>query len=1307
MGLKHRLWKQIVICVLLVCRVSAQSPSNILGVAEGLPSTMVIAMVQDKAGFIWIATIDGLVRYDGQRSKIFRNMPNTVNSLIDNQIIQMQLVNNKLLLVTQSGNIQLFNPVTEQFTLLFSDSYLKNKGASMEKCYLSADEKHLWGFMLGVRLVHYDFEKKQLRVFSEKELTGENNSLHDFYYSDKGFVYIFYKHGIIQINTRNYRQKKVLYDFDKKEESIRNIGNTCAERANGEIITILKKGALVYEPTHGQLHFIPFPARGHVSTAYTIRKLQDGNIYIGTESHLYRLNNQDDIETIDKNSQRLLMPYLLDHSGNLWVNHPVGLEKRQLKPSVFQTFAYQKSFKEDLINQFLKIPFHSFQPHVSSPFFQPKQNKGWFIEIDTVYKYDFDKHQLEKTLFHHCCNLSLKISAQPRLITYTNYFGLYEIDTSLGNYKVYPNSLLPALASERGLDVSDIQPTRNGVWVASRTGQGLFFYDLRKQSYTHILQHSPKDTTTLTNNNLQCLSADYFNQDILWIGTGGGGLCRLDTRMLQIKRILEKDGLPNATIQAMQTDKNGFLWCSTNKGLARVDTRTYTIRRFYKSDGLQDEEFGTNFSAMLPDGRFAFGGKSGMTVFNPLAVRDAKAEESVVLCSLKINNEETEPGQADSPLLSSINSLQTLELNYAQNFLTFGFSALEYAKPEQIHYRYRLIGVDKNWVNAGTRTEANYTQIPPGTYVFEVLATNADGIWGTNKKQLTIIIHPPLWATWWAYSLYFLITGIVIYGFARNRLDRMRQKQEIELKRQEAEQLRILDEVKSRFFSNITHEFRTPLSLIISPTEQLLNEPKHDEFTRRSLSAVRRNARLLLRLINQLLDLAKLEGGNMLVVKSIGNPIDFVREVANSFQSVATQKGISLHLEEKDPEGEYLFDADKLEKIVTNLISNAIKFTEKGEIKINAEINTQTNPVTLFILIADSGIGIPKEKLPYIFNRFYQVDDTRTRQYEGTGIGLSLVKELTELMSGHISVTSESGKGTTFQLQLPIKSVELSSVAPLAKITTTPGDLEEAHIATLLKNKLESNSDAALILVVEDNEELREFIAGELSAFFNVRTAKNGEEGLAIALEILPDIVISDIMMPLMDGYELTRQLKTNPATDHIAVVLLTAKTAHQSLQEGLLQGADEYMTKPFHFDELQLRIRNILSRQEKLRKYYTKVLASTEDKFDPEVIEDAFLKKLFSILETHLDDSQLTVEVLAGKLAMSRRTLNRKLNLLINQSPNDLIRHYRLKRAVEYLRQGNNVSETAFLVGFESPAYFSTVFKEFYQKAPSEFMAR
>ena len=526
-------------------------------------------------------------------------------------------------------------------------------------------------------------------------------------------------------------------------------------------------------------------------------------------------------------------------------------------------------------------------------------------------------------------------------------------------------------------------------------------------------------------------------------------------------------------------------------------------------------------------------------------------------------------------------------------------------------------------------------------------------------------------------------------------------------------ELRAVDAMKTRFFANITHELRTPLSLIVVLIDKLLETLPLSPLYQQPLLAIQRNVSQLLRLINQLLDINKLEAHQMELDNEVGDLPSFVEQIVDLFRPSAEIKQLALIYTTDMPSGTYLFDADKWEKILYNLLSNAIKFTRTGRITVSL---TQT-PASVQLSVSDTGIGIPADKLPHIFNRFYQVggpsvDSLRRRAYEGTGIGLALVHELTGRLGGRVWIESQLPANaeppeTRFVVEIPLPPA--SESAPVGPLLNPTISVEKLYTSIELPPPTDTAqlSHTPLVLVVEDNAELRAFMVAELVNTYRIRSAANGYEGWILAKEELPDLIISDLVMPRLDGYEFLEQLRTDPATDHIAVVLLTASVAEENRLKGLAYGADDYLTKPFNMNELRLRLRNLLVRQAKLREEYLRQFIQPHAKPTPETIQNRFLQQLNQLLEEHLADSLLNVDWLATHLVMSRKALYRKVHALTNLSPNELIRQYRLRRAIDLLRAGHNASETAYQVGFESPSYFTKVFKEYYQQTPSEYLKR
>lgn len=660
------------------------------------------------------------------------------------------------------------------------------------------------------------------------------------------------------------------------------------------------------------------------------------------------------------------------------------------------------------------------------------------------------------------------------------------------------------------------------------------------------------------------------------------------------------------------------------------------------------------------------------------------------------------------PLKEPLFQAHEIELTHQQNTFSIGFAGIQYRQPELNQHLFQLAGFEPAWHQSSTEKTAYYYNIPPGRYTFRVKASNSDGGWA--ERSLSIVIHPPWWQIGWAYLLYTLVFGGALTGFVRYRLRRDRERQERNRKQWEADQLKIMDELKTRFFSNLTHEFRTPLSLILPATDQLLkdiSEPRHQH----RLLVIRRQAEQLLELMTQLLDLSKLEAGRMPLIESYGDITAFTEQIVDSFRPAAEEKEITLCFSSQLVAEEWGFDADKWARISYNLLANALKFTpQRGQVTLELTLDHPSTPSLSWVrlTIQDTGPGIPADQLPYLFDRFYQVDNTQTRAYEGTGIGLSLVKELVELMGGQIGVESQPGAGTIFTVLLPLTRATTNH----QESNVLPSDLlvyPEAGLVHDVSKKLASSDLAPkklpVLLLVEDHTDLREFIHQELSTSFRVLTAANSQQGWELVKQHLPDVVISDVMMPGMDGFALTQLIKSDPETNHIAVVLLTARASQESRITGLSQGADEYLTKPFQVDELTLRLRNLLDHQQKLQQRYKQQLSVSAVAPAAETIQDKFWQALCQAIEAQLDNPSFDVDQLAIAVALSRRTLYRKLATLSGMTPIEVIRSYRLKRATQLLSAGHAVAQTAYQVGFDSPSYFGQCFKEAFGITPSAYL--
>lgn len=787
-----------------------------------------------------------------------------------------------------------------------------------------------------------------------------------------------------------------------------------------------------------------------------------------------------------------------------------------------------------------------------------------------------------------------------------------------------------------------------------------------------------------------------------------------------------RNGLPGR-VMSMLEGNHGMLWLATDGGLARFDPSTGEFMNFTVYHGLHTYDF-MYPKYRSPAGELFFGTTNGLISFYPDSLRYNTHVPEVVLTGLKVNNQNITVD--DDPLLDKdITYTSAIDLSYRQNNLSFEFTALNYIRPQLNQYMYMLEGYNNDWIHAGNRNHVDYTNLRPGRYMFRVLGSNNDGVWNEVGAALDIHIHAPPWLTWWSYLIYgFILTGLVLL-YRRYLVSRARLKTAIELERIEKEKVRELDQMKSRFFANISHEFRTPLTLLTGPIEEIRKHlPDPSGRIHGFLDTMKSNAQRLNRLINQLLDLSRIETGNFKLQVSEGNLSDFIRTIALSFLSLAESKNIRYQFTIPRLKDSVYFDADKLEKILINLISNAFKFTaDGGQIKVNLKyVNPEgkKTPSQAVISVRDTGKGIGKDDMEKIFERFYQVSSSDTREYDGTGIGLSLTKELVDICRGEIKLNSEIGKGSTFSVILPVSRSEFADDEIIEKTyaeaqVKDQGILlkEEESIVNPDKDRgiletgeeplVDQDRDQNIILIVEDNTDLRDYISRNLGESYVIIESGNGNDGFNRAIETIPDLIISDIMMPEMDGIEMCAKLKDDIRTSHIPIVLLTAKAGRDSKLEGLETGADDYIIKPFDAEELKIRVKNLIIQRKKLREKFHRDFFINEKIPQLTNADERFVQKAKTVIENHMTNPDFNTNSFSQRLGISRMQLYRKLRGFADQSPSEFIRNIRLKHSVILLKEGNdNITQIAYHVGFNDPTYYSTCFRELYGVPPSEYLA-
>jgi signal transduction histidine kinase/ligand-binding sensor domain-containing protein/CheY-like chemotaxis protein/AraC-like DNA-binding protein len=857
----------------------------------------------------------------------------------------------------------------------------------------------------------------------------------------------------------------------------------------------------------------------------------------------------------------------------------------------------------------------------------------------------------------------------------------------------------------------------NDLWLGTIAWKGLNKFNRTSGKFKHYL---PGEY-------INCIYGDASG--IMWVGTNAGLYYYNKPSDSFIEIDSEINGSIIGSVLAITGDKEDNLWMSTSNWIYMLNKKRDHWYHYGKEYGFIKNEFTSGSSFTSHDGEINLGDPTGYYAFYPEKLKKIASKNTpLYFTGFWLNNKVIIPG-TEGPLKMPLNQTNEIRLDYNQNVFSFSATYIDFRNTQDKFIHYKLDQFDIDWRKARSDDEIQYIKVPPGKYIFRVKGSNVDGILNEQGISITITILPPWWRTWWAYICYVVLVGGSVYTFYQYQLKQR-------LKQAEALRLKELDEVKNKLYTNITHEFRTPLTVILGMAKQVIEHPK--VHLREGLNMIIRNGQNLLTLVNQMLDLSKLESGKLSLYYERADIVTFLEYIVESFHSLAQNKGIQLHF---IPEVEQIvmdFDELRFQQIVSNMLSNAIKFTpEGGHVYVSSDIKNDR-----FILkIKDTGIGISEADLPLIFDRFYQSDGTHTRQGEGTGIGLALTRELVKIMEGTISVKSEKGNGTEFEVSFPLLQIsnveETNQKTPLLttnQIFETAVRMDENFLpalTTLVNNDKSSSIDRPHILIADDNEDVRTYLKACLNNDYVIEIAQNGQECEDLAFNSIPDLIVLDVMMPFKDGIEVCKSLKSDERTSHIPIIMLTAKADLDSRLDGLEQGADDYLTKPFNKKELLLRIRNLLELRRQLQQYYISTFKAsllqdnapsaenplpTSGSFlkgvekgyrNPSIplvnsLENAFVIKVRKAIETHLDSPDFDVEKLCRHLAMSHSQVHRKLSALTGLSATHFIRYVRLVKAKEMINSsGYSIAAIAMDCGFNDPAYFSRVFKQEFGVTP------
>lgn len=1326
---------------------SAQSKSlvfNHLNVANGLSNNSILSINQDSTGYIWLGSKYGLNRFDGRTFKVFKNDPANKKSISSNDFIKKIVLgpNNSIWVV--STGLDLYHPEDNSFEQIIpqGNDLLKVFQDSKDNLWIGSLKELKFKAANGNKVNPIPFTKNSIKVseffedHNKHVWIGTSAGLFETYFLNKKLVVkkrfetVFnYNVSFNQITSikqdenLNYwigTKANGVYYFDKKLSNISHLTKNNKDKnslVNNNVRKILKHsdgslwigtqdGLSILNPaTFNFINYQHDPAQPHSLSQNSIHDIfqdKNGSVWIGTyfggADVVYSVNTPVNIyqNDITKNSisSNIISAIVEDKQQNLWIGTEAGglnyFNRTNQQFSVFKNIiGDNKSLSSNLVkaiaidkNQNLWIG-----TALGGLNFFDVKNKSF-----TTYKRKTgDLNSIASD------NINCLIITRQNILFVGNELGLNIYDINQQKF-----SFLPSIAKKTFLEqqITALFEDKKGmVWVG--TPVGIHIYQDAKLKYKSFKDSLNKEFKF----NINCFQQD--SKGNIWVGTYHNGLALLNTKNNTYKIFDVIDGLPSDNILAIAEDRNANLWISTDNGLVKYDTNLRSFRSLNVQDGLPDNQFNTHSFLKDSQGTLFFGTYNGLISFVPQKIEENKSVPKVVLSNLKLFNIPVKINDETQLLKKDINLSNTLTFEYNQNIFTIEFSALNFIKSNKNKYAYMLQRFEENW-NYVDIPSATYTNLPAGKYKFLVKAANNDGIWSKEFKEINIVILPPLWKTWWAYLIYIAIVYFIVYNIYKFLKARAKLKQELYFEHLEAENQKKNYQMKLDFFTNVSHEIRTPLTLILGPIEKLERLTVENTQANKYALTIKNNTERLYRLVNELLDFRKADSENMRLYFFEEDIVSFLEEIFNHFQTLAESKNIQYSFERNEAPILVYFDKDQMEKVFFNLLSNAFKFTPDNGI-ISLKITKKQHQVE--ITLTDNGKGIAINNIDDVFNNFYQAE-----QSMGTGIGLALSKSLVALHKGEIKVSStpaanEKNGQTIFTVLLQQGKDHLNEqdIAPITEIENHFFENIHAPEPEYLVNEpvLNHKKNDAHILIIEDNDELREFISQSLENQYHVHAAANGLEGYKLAINQLPDLIISDVIMPVMNGLELCKKLKTDIRTSHIPVILLTAKSASIHQIHGLQHGADAYITKPFSNQILQLNIHNLLALRLALQKKYSENLQTLPALPNLESSQDEkFLQKLHQVIQENIDNSDLDIAFLTSEIGMSKSVLYKKFSALTNLSLNEFIKDQRFKHAISLFQQGeSNVLSAAIQVGFNDVKYFSREFKKIYGITPNDYI--
>jgi signal transduction histidine kinase/DNA-binding response OmpR family regulator/ligand-binding sensor domain-containing protein len=1314
---------------------------------------------QDKTGFLWIGTIEGLYRYDGYNFKLYETDKKTIGSSIIQKIYVAK--NDELWVCTNGGGLLNYNPRLDKLVQFIHDSTnTKSIGANNINNLVEDREGNLWIAFSRGGLDFYNKQESTFYHFLPSDKSGLlSDDLSDVLLEENNTLWIStWNDGVNSLDLNNARNKIPSqakfksYPVEKTFPKQSVLTFLYKDTLSGELYIGSNAGGLFkYSRTQDRFNLVDIPSLQEYYT-YGMTPVGDHKVLLPTNHGILLMNLENQaLEPVPSPLNEVLIQVytvFIDNQKNTWVGTDRGLTKIVEKKIAHYKIDPTKNFapinnilglckqgdyvwlgtyggglylKNEKTAQIVRVNKNNEQLN----YIWDIKRVGNFLHVgthmglvtldvsDLTLRQNF-KEKTVKTLTHFTC-FTKNTAGDTWVGTWND--GIFKIDNQTGEAK---RVKLPHMDNHYVQAV--LIDKKNQLWVGTRHSGMIRYSNLDGKVETKFYP-ARKPHDDVSSEFITALYEDDKGQ--IWIGTGEGGLNILDDKTEKITWIGKGErNLPSNTVKAITQDKEGHVWVSFKIGMSRYDPDNGFIN-FSQEDGLEFMEFNFN-GAIRADSLLYFSNQSGYNSFRPEDLKFQATKPRVIITELKVNNKPFLPGVADefgNLMTKPVYEAESVSLNYKASTISFEFSSLDYTHPMREVYAYKLDGISTDWTytNASNR-QVTYSNLSPGKYTFHVKVIRNDMTGNEGTRAIDIIIIPPFWQTTW----FKVIAGMLLVGFVYTghaiRLSSIRS-QKIKFERLADERIKVIekknieiqnqtvklheaDKSKLNFFTNISHEFRTPLMLIIGPLNNLLETKPNAE--NEKLMMIHRNAQRLLRLMDQIMDISKIDAGSLRLELREGDIVKFVQEIKKSFDYLSQLKKIQFEFQTKVQESVCLFDHDKIEKILYNLLSNAFKATPQyGSVSMEVEI-TEGDSIThrlLHIKIENTGIGISKEDLPNLFTRFY-----RTKNYaDGTGIGLSLTKSLVELQGGTIEVVSEEKSGTTFHVTVPVGSQGVGKNDNIIEIKEQllkirPSEpLPATDESSVINRSADPNSRT--ILIVEDDEDMRRFISELLEESYSVIRAGNGDAGLKLAYQFQPDLIISDMIMPVMDGYQFMRAIKSDTNVSHIPIILLSTRDTVDARLQGLEEGADDYITKPFNEKLLLARVKNLIEQRRSMKERFSTDINLKAKEITITSLDEKFMQKLVDVVELHISNPDFGSDLICQELGIGRSYLYSKVRAITDLSVNEFIKTMRLKRAAVLLLSGEqNVNEVSLNVGFMDRSHFSKSFTKQFGMSPAQY---